>query len=77
MANLGMLNIQYGALVNLLFDFLGSLDFIPDMNGDEFIKDQELYRNYFFFSRGPVTEEMEGGFILVTQTLNCVLFFVR
>ena len=77
MANLGMLNINYGASVNLIFEFLGSLSFLPDLNGDEFIKDQELYLDYFFFSRGPVTEEMEGGFILVTQTLNCLLFFVK
>ena len=72
-----MLNINYGALVVLLFDFLDSLDYLKDIIKYFFIKDKKLYKNYFFFTRGPMTENMEGGFILVTQALNCVLFFVR
>lgn len=75
-ANLGMLNIEYGAPVVLLFDFLGSINFLPDLNSNTFIKNEELYLKNFFYTRGTVTEKMEGGFVLSTQVLNCILFFV-
>lgn len=76
-ANLGMLNVEYGATVQLFFDFLGGLDFLPDLESNTWIKNEELHRNYFFYTRKIVSEEMEGGFMLTTQTLNCLLFFVR
>ena len=72
-----MLNIHYGALVVLLFDLLDLLDYLKKFKSNFFIRDEKLYKNYFFLTRNPMTEEMEGGFILVTQALNCLFFFVR
>lgn len=76
-ANLGMLNVEYGATIQLFFNFLGGLDFLPDLKSNTWIKNEELYKDYFVNSKGAVSEGMEGGFILATNALNCVFFFVK
>lgn len=74
--NLNFLNIKFGAPVQLCFDFLKKVEFPPEINNKIWIKDNNLHRNYFFNTRGVVSEQMEGGFILSTQAFNCILFLV-
>lgn len=76
-ANLGMLNVEYGSTVQLYFEFLENLNFLPDLSETFWISDSNLKNKYFFSTKNIVEEEMEGGFMLATQPLGSLLFFVK
>lgn len=72
-----MLNVDYGATLQLFFNFFDSLDFLPELNSNNWVKNEELYKEYFFELKGEVSGKMEGGFLLTTNPLNCIFFFVK
>jgi hypothetical protein len=69
--------VQYGAIIALIFDILGSISLTPELKPDSLIQISEKERlRVFSKRRGKMNEYFDLGFVLQVNPFGSIAFML-